>query len=516
MQAADPQQNPSREPRLRMRGVCKAFPGVRALDDAQLTVNAGEVHALMGENGAGKSTLMKVLAGAVRTDDGSIEIDGRIHRFESPIEAEHAGVAVIYQEFNLVPALSVRENIFLANAGASSAGVIDAKQERRLARELLARLGSDIDPDSRIDRLSVAEQQIVEIAKALSQDAQIIVMDEPTASLTGEETRKLFDVINDLRSRGISIIYVSHRLDEIFEISDRITVMRDGKFIDDRPIGEVDRETLIELMVGRALENEFPSRAATLRDELLEVDQLQLAGVVGPVSFRLRRGEILGITGLVGAGRTELLRLLFGADRATSGEVRLGGRTLALRNPREAIAAGICLLTEDRKSQGLVLKRSVLENFGLPNLRTFSRATVIEAARERGAYNAHKDSMRIKSSSHAQLAGQLSGGNQQKVILAKWLERRSDVVMFDEPTRGIDVGARFEIYQLMHRLTDEGKAIIMVSSELPEVLGMSDRILVMRDGRIAGEIDKVATATQEDIMRLAMGVEFVAEGAASA
>lgn len=490
-------------PLLNMHGIVKSFPGVLALRGVQLSLQAGEVLALLGENGAGKSTLMKVLGGAFRADSGAIEIAGAAQHFASPQDSRRAGVAVIYQEFNLVPGLTACENIFLGQE-LTRAGFMAQTQERRQAAELFQRLGVQVDLDTPCRRLTTAQQQLVEIAKALAFDARIIVMDEPSAALTSHEVARLFAIIAELKRQGIGIVYISHRLDEIFAIADRVTVLRDGTNVGERPISMITRQEMIELMVGRELSDEFPKRATTIGPLRLEVIGLRRGRAVRDVSFSVRRGEILALTGLVGAGRTETVRLIFGADPREAGDIRLDGRSLSIRSPRDAIAAGIGLLTEDRKLQGLVLGHAVRENFGLPNLDRLSRGGFVQLRRERDEFAKYIDTLKIKVYSGEQRAGTLSGGNQQKVVLAKWLARNCEVLIFDEPTRGIDVGAKYEIYLLMNELAAQGKAIVMISSELPEVLGMADRILVLHEGRVTGEIADARSATQEQIMKLAI------------
>jgi ABC-type sugar transport system ATPase subunit len=488
---------------LEMRGIVKTFPGVRALEEVSLQLAAGEVLALVGENGAGKSTLMKVLSGAHQPDAGEIRLHGRRVQMDSPQAARRAGIAVIYQEFNLVPGLTAAENIFLGRESAR-AGFVSRRWERRHAEQLFQRLAVRIDPDIPCRRLAVAQQQIVEIAKALSLDSRIIVMDEPTAALTTQEVDRLFEVIKELKQQGLGIIYISHRLEEVFRIADRVLVLRDGTCVAERPLTRVTRPELIEMMVGRQLKDEFPRREVKLGPPRLVVRHLSRDDAVRHVSFEVRAGEILALTGLVGAGRTETARLIFGADRTTGGEVWLDGESLSIRHPREAIRKGIGLLAEDRKSQGLVLAHTVRDNFSLPNLNWLARLGFIRQQRERQCLAQYIESLRMKVADQEQAARNLSGGNQQKVVLAKWLARDCKLLIFDEPTRGIDVGAKYEIYLLMNELAAAGKAILMISSELPEVLGMADRILVMHRGRITGEITDVARATQQEILQLAV------------
>lgn len=488
---------------LSMRGIHKEFPGVHALKGVDMDLYKGEVLALLGENGAGKSTLIKMLGGAHQPTTGKILVDGEEIVISNPLIGQQLGIGIIYQEFNLVPYLSARENIFLGRELVKR-GLIRKKEEQRKTQELFDRLGVAINTETICSRLSIAEQQLVEIAKALSQEANILVMDEPTATLTPQEVKSLFRIIQELKTAGISIIYISHRLDEIFEVADRTMVLRDGAHISTMPTSELDRQSLIEMMVGRKVENEFPPRQSNRGEEVFRAEHLSLPPMVNEVSFSLHAGEILGITGLVGSGRTETVRIIAGADLPAKGRIFKNGKELRLKSPREAIQAGICLLTEDRKGQGLVLMHNLKENFGLPNLDQFSRRNFLQSRQERTAFHGYVDKLMIKIANEEQAAGKLSGGNQQKLVLAKWLQRNCDIIIFDEPTRGIDVGAKYEIYVLMQELAKEGKAIIMVSSELPEVLGISDRILVMHEGRVSGEIKNVEEATQAEIMELAV------------
>lgn len=491
---------------LEMRGIHKAFPGVIALKDVSLDLRHGEVLALLGENGAGKSTLIKILGGAHLPDRGEVFLEGQEIQIVDPTASRNAGISVIYQEFNLIPDLTVRENIFLGRER-TRGGFVDAGEERRMSLELFKRIGIVIDPDARCGDLTVAQQQTVEIAKALSVNAKIIVMDEPSAALTQQEVENLFKIIRDLKSHGIGVIYISHRLDEVFVIADRLMVLRDGMHAGASQVKDTSRAKLIEMMVGRSLESEFPKQAAVPGKERLRVEGLARGRSVRDVSFSLKGGEVLGFAGLVGAGRTETMRIVFGADRKDSGKIFIDGVEVEINSPQDAIGRRICLLTEDRKGQGLVLMHSVRDNFGLPNLDRFAKGFFINHKSERDEFAGYVESLKIKISDQDQPVVNLSGGNQQKVVLAKWLAKNADVIIFDEPTRGIDVGAKYEIYLLMNRLAAEGKAIIMISSELPEILGMSDRIIVMHEGRVKGQITDVSRATQEDVLSMAISNE---------
>jgi ribose transport system ATP-binding protein len=491
-------------PALEMRSITKTYPGVRALSSVNLTVAPGEVHALLGENGAGKSTLMKILAGAQPMDSGEIHIRGSRVQINSPQASMSLGVSIIYQELNLVPELSVAENIYLGREPMSRVpGVIDYAAMRAGAQKQIARLGVDIDVRAKVATLAIAQQQMVEIAKAISRNASIIAMDEPSSTLTDHELARLFEMIRALKAEGVSIIYISHRLEEIFEIADRITVLRDGCGVGDCEVSEVDTDGLIRMMVGRELTATTPKGAAEQNIPALEVRNLNRAGVLQDINLKIYPGEILGLGGLVGAGRTELARAIFRADPIDTGEIYSDDKKLAMRAPQDAIHAGIGFVNEDRKAQGLLLELTVRENISIANLKRLSRFGFIKGLDEKRLTAEYINSLMIKTPSSEQEVKNLSGGNQQKVVLAKWLFTHSKILIFDEPTRGIDVGAKAEIHNLMNKLASEGCAILMISSEMPELLSMSDRILVMRAGRITGELSR-AEATQESILRLAM------------
>ena len=485
---------------LSLKHITKRYPGVTALCDVSLDFKRGEVHALLGENGAGKSTLIKAIAGAVIPDEGEIIIDGKSFSKLDPLTAKNQGVEVIYQEFNLMGSLSVAENIGLGN---QKGALVNRKQMRADAQAVFQRMGVAVDPDAIVEKLPTAQQQLVEIAKAISTNAKILIMDEPSAPLSVAEVEKMFNIVRALRESGVTIIYISHRLDELFEISDRVSVMRDGKYIDTLETARTNRQELINLMVGRELSETYPVKDVQPGEVLLSVEKLCGNGDK-EVSFELRAGEILGIAGLVGAGRTELARLLVGADPMDSGAVYVKGNRVKIKSPSDAIACGIGLIPEDRKQQGVFLEKPVSWNVSIANLRNLLKGIVVDKVREKTQTEEFIGTFNIKTPSLDQMVKNLSGGNQQKVALAKTLATQSDILIFDEPTRGIDVGAKHEIYQLMCQLAREGKAIIMITSDMPELLGMSDRILVMTDGRIAGELQK-EEFSQVRVLQLASG-----------
>ncbi len=489
-------------PLLRMHGICKRFPGVQALDHASLEVEAGEVHVLLGENGAGKSTLMKVLCGQYAAEAGTVTFQGETVAVESPLEAERHGLVMIHQELNLIPGLTVSENIFLGHEP-TRRGLIRHDVMRETSRELLHRVQCHVDPDEPVSGLAVAEQQLVEIARALRQEARLLVMDEPTAALADNEIEALFGVIRELCRNGVPVIYISHRMPEILSIGDRVTVMRDGRTVGTRVVADTDVGELIHLMVGRTIGEHITKRAVEIGGPILEVEDIACEGAPAPVSLSICAGEILGVAGLMGSGRTELARAIFGADPVDSGTVRVSGRVIPGNDPAASIAAGLGFLTEDRKQQGLVLQLPVAENITLTSLDDISRCGILDLTAEKTVAESLVGKLRIRVASLDQDTGDLSGGNQQKVVLARWLAARCKVLLFDEPTRGIDVGAKAEIYELIGDLVEQGVAVLLVSSEMPELLGLSDRIAVMHDGAIEGILPR-AEANQERIMELAL------------
>ena len=488
---------------LALQGITKRFPGVIALDGVSFDLRKGEVHALCGENGAGKSTLMKILSGVHQPDAGQIVFKGKPCRFHSSQEAEAAGIAIIHQELNLIPHLTVAENIFLAREPRRGL-FVDAAKMKTAARALLARLKLNVDVGAQVKSLSVAQQQMVEIAKALSLNAEVLIMDEPTSSLTESETGQLFEIINELKRSGVAIAYISHRLDEFQHIVDRVTVMRDGKFVGTSAFADTSIDQIVANMVGRTLDEKFPPRSSVpTEDRLLTVKGLCRKNVFGPLDFDLRRGEILGFAGLMGAGRTETARAIFGADPLDSGTITLGETDIRVRSPIDAIRHGIAYLSEDRKSEGLAIRMSVAANLTLTNMAAISgRLGYIDFAAEEAVAQKYIAALDIKTPSSAQVARNLSGGNQQKIVIGKWLFRNSKIIFFDEPTRGIDVGAKYAIYQLLDRLAAQGIGVVLISSELPEIMGMTDRVVVFHEGEITGIVNTRDT-TQEELMHLA-------------
>ncbi|HUW41181.1 MAG TPA: sugar ABC transporter ATP-binding protein [Rectinemataceae bacterium] len=471
---------------LSLRNITKVYPGVVALDDVSIDFRQGEIHALLGENGAGKSTLVKVISGAIAPDSGTITVDGRQYRHMTPILSRQHGIEVMYQEFNLVEPLSVAENIFL---GERTDRLYDRRGIERRAKELIERLNIPLDPHAIVERLSPGRKQLVEICKSVSHDVRILVLDEPTAPLSAAEVETLFSIISDLQKNGITIIYISHRMEELFRLADRVSVFRDGRFIATLETKKTDRQELVSLMVGRELTESYPCRLTPPGEVLLELVNLGGNGDRG-ISFSVRRGEIYGLAGLVGSGRTELMEVVFGVARRESGEVRVAGKPVDIRSPVDAIRAGLGLIPEDRKFLGCHQEHSILFNVSLAAIRSLSRLGMVDAAKERRLVDRFVSSLRIKSTSSSQQVRTLSGGNQQKVVLAKALAAEPDILVFDEPTRGIDVGAKQEVYQLMNQLAAQGKAVVMISSDQEELLGMSDKIGVLYEGRFAGELER--------------------------
>lgn len=493
------------EPLLKMSGISKSFPGVRALSDVSFDLRKGELHALVGENGAGKSTLMKILSGLYKADEGDLFFKGKKIVSTGLREMIDLGIGVIYQELNLIPHLSVSENIFLGREPMTAFGTIDWPKMHQMTSEALSPFKFDIKPQEKVLSLGAAHQQIIEIAKALSLNAEILIMDEPTATLTGNEVDRLFEIIKQLKKDGVSIIYISHRLEEVHQLADRITILRDGERVITKDRGTISNDEMIKYMVGRVLEEQFPQYDSKPGEVVLEVKGLTKKGICKDVSFAASAGEIFGFVGLVGAGRTEIMQTIYGYRKKDSGEVLLNGQPTKIRNCQDAVMKGIGLIPEERKQQGLILGMSVFDNAALSVLDLYSTAGVLHRRRIRDKVNAMIDSMNIKTPSVNQLVINLSGGNQQKVVLAKWFIRHCDVYIFDEPTRGIDVGAKVEIYRLMQNLAKRGAAVIMISSELPEVMNISDRAVVVFEGRIVKEFKK-GELNEEQVMEYSLGL----------
>ena len=488
---------------LTMKGIDKSFPGVHALDHVDLEVRKGEVHALMGENGAGKSTLMKVLTGIYTKDSGTITYEGKEVEFHNTREAQDAGIVIVHQELNMLGHLTVAQNIFIGREFKKGIRIDDKKMNEE-AKKLFDRLNIDIDPTETMSNLTVGKQQMCEIAKAISHEAKVIVFDEPSAALTESEIEELFKIIRDLREQQLGIIYISHRMDEIKVITDRVTVMRDGTYVGTLITKDCTKNDIINMMVGRVIYEDPKTHSMVPEGApvVLKVENLNAGKMVQNVSFELHKGEILGFSGLMGAGRTETARAIFGADPKESGDIYINGQKVDINNPQDAVKHGIGYLSEDRKRYGIVIQKSVAENTTMATLDEFVNGIFINKKKEEKVSMEYVESLATKTPSVDQLVVNLSGGNQQKVVIAKWLTRNCDILIFDEPTRGIDVGAKNEIYKLMNKLASEGKAIIMISSEMTEILRMSDRIIIMCEGKITGEID-IAEATQENIMNLA-------------
>ena len=492
---------------IEMRGIDKSFGGNAVLKNAGFLLDDGEVHALMGENGAGKSTLMKILTGVYTKDAGQVIVDGKEVCYNNPQEAEKAGIVFIHQELNVLFDLTVEENMFLGKEIKKVFGICDRKAMRKRVQEILDMLGVDIDPTQRMDELSIGQQQMIEIAKALMVDAKVLIMDEPTAALTQSETEVLFKVVNSLRQKGVSIVYISHRMEEIFELCDRITILRDGTYIDTKRIADIDMNDIVKMMIGREIGERYPVRNSKIGDVAFEVKNLNCPGAFENVSFEVRAGEVLGVSGLMGAGRTEIMQAIFGNMPNVTGQLFLDGKEIKNKNPQQAIQNGIGFITEDRKVEGLMLEESIMKNISLANLRKISKNGVINKKKEQELVNKGIEELRIRCFGPQHECNNLSGGNQQKVIFAKWIYTNPKVLILDEPTRGVDIGAKKEIYNIINELAAKGVAIIMVSSELPEVLGMSDRVMVVREGEVRGILNK-EEANQESIMTLATGGEL--------
>ena len=490
--------------RIEMRGIDKSFGSNQVLKQAGFTLESGEVHALMGENGAGKSTLMKILTGVYTKDAGTVLVDGKEVNYKNPQEAEKAGIVFIYQELNVMFDLTVEENLFMGKEIHGRFGICDKKARQKKAQEALNILGVNISPKTVMAELSVGQQQMVEICKALMADAKVIIMDEPTAALTQSETAALFKVIESLRKKGVSMVYISHRMEEIFELCDRITVLRDGSYIGVKNIPETNMNEIVKMMIGREIGERYPSRNVKIGKEVLKVKGLTRKGTFHDVNFSVRAGEVLGVSGLMGAGRTEIMQAIFGNLSYESGTIEIDGKEVKISNPRQEMEHGIGFITEDRKTEGLMLDKSIRENISLCNLRRISKSSVISREAEKNMVAEAIKDLHIKCFGSYHECNNLSGGNQQKVVLAKWILTNPKILILDEPTRGVDIGAKKEIYSIINKLAAQGVAIIMVSSELPEVLGMSDNIMVVREGEVRGIIS-YEEANQERVMTLATG-----------
>ncbi len=489
---------------ISMSGIDKSFGTNQVLKNAGFTLESGEIHALMGENGAGKSTLMKILTGVYTKDAGIVKVDGKEVCYHSPQEAEKAGIVFIHQELNVLYDLTVEENMFLGKEIHNRFGICDKKAMRAEASKVLHQLGVSIDPARRMNELSVGQQQMIEIAKALMVDAKAIIMDEPTAALTNSETEVLFKVARSLRKKGVSIVYISHRMEEIFDLCDRITILRDGSYIDTKKIVDTDMNDVVKMMIGREIGERYPERHVTIGKEMLRVDHLTSEGVFQNVSFSVHSGEVLGVAGLMGAGRTEIMQAIFGNMPVQSGKIILDGQEVHIKTPIDAMHHGIGFITEDRKVEGLMLDDSIMKNISIANLGKISKHGIISSQKEKELTQKGIEELHIRCTGGDDAAGNLSGGNQQKVVFAKWIYTDPKVLILDEPTRGVDIGAKKEIYSIINELAAKGVAVIMVSSELPEVLGMSDRVLIIREGEVSGIIDR-KEANQENIMTLATG-----------
>jgi len=482
---------------IALRGVSKSFAGIKVVTQVSFDIRPGEVHALMGENGAGKSTMIKIMAGLHQADEGEILINGQPVRFASPRDAHAAGIATVHQELLLFPELTVAENIFLGQTPKTGLGTIDWQAMRARARELLDSLDSgDLDIDQKVASLSVGNRQRIEIARALAQDARVLIMDEPTAALAEADVQRLMAIVRSLRARGVAIVYVSHRMPEIFALADRVTVLRDGHHVATKNVSEVDEPQLVSMMVGRAIDRLYPAKQGVDGEVILELRDVSYRGVIRGISLKLKRGEILGLAGLVGSGRTETALTVFGITPATSGQIVIDGKPEHISSPEAARDLGIAYVPEDRGQQGLIRAQTIEDNIALANLKRLMRGFMVDAAKVTAEARKAIERFGIRARGPQQLVRQLSGGNQQKVVLGKWLATNPRILIMDEPTRGIDVGAKAEIHQLMRKLAGEGMAILMISSELPEVLGMSDRVLVMNSGRIVGEFDRQAATAE--------------------